>query len=218
MRPRDDGGAAPRGAHRCETHFHFAAGAAPAVEARGGAYAVSASGGGNAGVEILSPRADGEWERREGWVSPRYGAREPADVLTRRREISGAYDSFTFVLPLAVAARRGAELSELETESGGRAFELRRAGRRDLLLVGSGRDGEVRAAGVSSDFDWAWLSFSEAAGALEEFAVVGGSRLTLDGQEVVGHAGRIEYLSAPVEGEVAEPSGVALRSLASVED
>ncbi|HEX8352274.1 MAG TPA: alginate lyase family protein [Pyrinomonadaceae bacterium] len=201
------------GARRCEAHFHFAPDAGPSIEARGDAYAVSAGGVGEPGVEILSPRADGEWVLREGWVSRCYGAREPAAVVTRAWEGAGAYDSFSFMLPLAAGAARGAELSELKTECGGRAgraFELRRGARRDVLLVGSGRGGEVRtgedearAARVSSDFDWAWLRFAEGEGALEEFVVVGGRRLRLNGVDVVNRdarSGRVEYLSARREG------------------
>jgi hypothetical protein len=213
-------------ARSCETHFHFAADCEPSIESRGGAYAVSAGGDGEAGVEILSPRADGEWQRREGWVSRCYGAREPATVLTRRTEVKDAHDSFTFMLPLAADEQRTAELSELETECGGRAgraFELRRGGWRDLLLVGSGRGVEVRAARVSSDFDWAWLRFAEGSDALEEYVVVGGRRLRVDGRDVFNHDERVEYLSAregvrgaDVEDEF-EGEG-ALRPLASVED
>jgi hypothetical protein len=214
-------------ARSCETHFHFAADCKPSVETRGGAYAVSAGGGdGEVGVELLSPRADGELILREGWVSRYYGAREPAAVLTRRTEVKDARDSFTFMLPLAASEQRTAELSELETECGGRvgrAFELRRGGWRDLLLVGSGRGVEVRAARVSSDFDWAWLRFAEGSDALEEYVVIGGRRLRVDGRDVFNHDGRVDYLSArdgvrgaDVEDEFDEEG--ALRPLASVED
>jgi hypothetical protein len=247
VRPRGDAAAAGAGggaraahadaARLCETHFHFAAGAAPEVEARGDAYAVSAGGVVEPGVEMLSPRADGRWVLREGWVSRCYGAREPAAVATRQLEVAGAYDSLTFMLPLAAGATRGAELTELETVCGGRAgraFELRRGGGvRDLLLVGSGRGGEVRtrgdevrAARVSSDFDWAWLRFAEDKGALEEFVVVGGRRLRVDGRDVVGRegrAGRVEYLSTRVAARDADVGDEFadeghLRPLASVED
>lgn len=214
------------GARLCETHFHFTPEVVPAVETRGDACVVSAGGGAEGGVEMLSPRADGEWVLSEGWVSRCYGSREQAAVLTRRAEFKDAYDAFTFVLPLAAGATRGAELSELETECGGRAgraFELRHGGARDLLLVGAGRGDELCAAGVTSDFEWAWLRFSGATGALEEFAVVGGTWLVLaDGEVVVAaeEGGRIEYLSGPVGGE--EPpeifDGVILRPLAAVED
>lgn len=232
----DGAGTARAGsARRCETHFHFAADVSPTVEERGDAYAVTAGARAEAGVEILSPRADGRWVLREGWVSRCYGVREPAAVVTRQAEVAGAYDSFAFMLPLAAGASRGAELSELETERGaraGRAFELRRGVWRDVLLVGAWGDEvrsggrEVRASRVSSDFDWAWLRFAESTGALEEFVAVGGRRLSVDGRDVVRReagSGRVEYLSARVAARDADAGDEfadegSLRPLASVED
>jgi hypothetical protein len=189
------------GGVRCvETHFHFAPDAGPSAEMRGDAFVVRACAG---GVEILSPLDDGEWRRGEGWVSNCYGSREPSPVYTRRLDFEGAHDSFAFMLPHAAGAARGAQLSELEVEGGvsaGRAFELSACGTwRDVLLVGARPGEEVRAAHVSSDFEWAWLRFDEETGALVEFVVVGGRRLSLDGMELVGRdAGeaRVEYFSA----------------------
>ena len=227
-RVRPAGGAGAEGAgdaaRLCETHFHFAPGADPSVGERGGAYAVCVGGDEEAGLLILSPRADGRWERTDGWVSRCYGGRERAAVLTRGLEVSGAYDFFAFALPHAAGEPRAeAALSELETKCGGRAFELRRGPWRDLLLVGSGGGVEVRAGGVTSDFEWAWLRFSEETGALEECVAVGGSRLSSGGAEVVGgggRAGRIEYHSPPADGgpPAEAPGGAAMRSLATVKD
>jgi hypothetical protein len=204
VRPRGPGPDPPSGgAHLYETHFHFAPDAEASIEEHGGAFCVRARAACGAGLEILAPRADGAWERREGWVSRCYGAREAAPVCTRSLTTTRPFDSLVFVLPHGAAARRASRLKELEAE-GGRAFELRRGGWRDLLLVRAGAGDEVKTSAVASDFDWAWLRFSEAAGALEEFVVIGGLRLRLDGREVVAGddaTGNISHLSARRDGE-----------------
>lgn len=168
--------------HLYETHFHFAPGAEPSLEERGEAFALRVSG--ESALEILAPRRDGSWERGAGWVSRCYGAREAAAVCTRSLKTDRASDSFAFVLPQAAGSRGDARLLELEAE-GGRAFELRRGGWRDLLLVGARERTEVRTSRAASSFGWAWLRFAEETGALEEFFVVGDGKLSLDGREVV---------------------------------
>jgi hypothetical protein len=218
VRPRAAGQArGVRGGQIVETHFHFAPGLELLSGARGEAYGVRACAPEEAGLELLSPRADGVWGEREGWVSRCYGSREAAKVFTRSLSVAEPYDSFTFMLPRAAGARGDAELRELETDAragAGRAFELRRDGWRDLLLVRAGGGGVLKTRRVESDFDWAWLRFSEETGAPEEFVVVGGRRLLLDGEEVAaaadgesigclcGSAGETEALAASAASEI----------------
>jgi hypothetical protein len=132
------------------------------------------------------------------------------------------------MLTRTVGAQDDAELRELEVESGegvGRAFELRRGGGRDLLLVRSEGRGELKARvgprrrRVESDFDWAWLRFSAETETLEEFVVVGGRRLLLDGVEVfaAGDGGAVEYQSGRA-GESESPEAVALLETTYVRD
>jgi hypothetical protein len=190
------------GARRCEAHFHFAADFDPSFDTRGRECVVAAGGGGATGFEILSPRDDGEWSRGEAWVSRCYGSRERAAVFTRRLDFKGARDSFAFLLPRAAGVRGEARLSELRAE-GGRAFELQQEGARDLLLVRGEGAREARAARVESECEWAWLRFSPTADTLEEFVVVGGGGLRVDGRDVVDAAargGHVEHLAARREG------------------
>jgi Heparinase II/III-like protein/Heparinase II/III N-terminus len=211
-----------RGPHSVETHFHFAPGLELSGREYNDAFGIRAGAEGEAGLEILSPRADGEWARRDGWVSRCYGSREAAQVFTRSLNVAGVHDSFTFMLPRAADASGGAQLRELEIDASGcvgRAFELRRGGRRDVLLVRSGARGELKTRGdaktprVESDFDWAWLRFSEETDSLEEFVVVGGRRLALGGEEVAAAAGArgeiIEYHC----GRVGESAALACAAL-----
>lgn len=192
-----------RGAHLYETHFHFAPGARALIEERGGAFVVRAHEAGGASLELLTPRADGAWKRSDGWVSRCYGAREAATVYTRALKTNLFFDSFVFMLPHAAGARHAARLEELKAV-GGRCFELRRDGGRDILLARVNLDGEVKTSRVVSDFEWAWLRFSEATGALAEFVVIGGRELSLNGRHIVksvGSTGHIGHLAARRDGE-----------------
>jgi hypothetical protein len=203
-----DGG----GRHLYETRFHFAPGAETTIEERGGAFVLCARDAGGAALEILSPRADGAWSEGDGWVSRCYGARERAAVCTRSLKTETFSDSFAFIRPQD--ARAHAYLKELNAD-GGRAFQLSSGGRRDVLIVRTNEVGrEVRASGFASDFDWAWLRFSEATGALDEFVVVGGMGLTLNGRQVVGSdGGRIGHLASRLDRggrRVVESDGLSL--------
>jgi hypothetical protein len=86
--------------------------------------------------------------------------------------------------------------------AGGRAFELRRGGARDLLLISDGGGATVEAGGVTSDFEWAWLRFVGDESAPREILVVAGSRLAVGGAEVLrgGDGARVEHLSARLDG------------------
>ncbi|HEV7891012.1 MAG TPA: alginate lyase family protein [Pyrinomonadaceae bacterium] len=222
-----EGSSGARAPRRVETHFHFAPGSEPSIDARGDAFRIRAACEGATALELLSPRADGGWTKSDGWVSRCYGSREAAAVLTRSLNVGKSYDSFTFMLTRAVGAEGDAELCELEVESGGgvgRAFELRGGGRRDLLLVRSEGRGELktrvgaRRRRVESDFDWAWLRFSAETDALEEFVVVGGRRLLLDGVEVFAAGGEaVEYQCARAGGREA-PEAAALLETTYVRD
>jgi len=59
----------------------------------------------------------------------------------------------------------------------------------------------VKTSRVDSDFDWAWLRFSEAASTLEELVVIDGRQLRLNGREIVTGAGAVGHLAARRVGE-----------------
>jgi hypothetical protein len=193
------------GAHRYELRFHFAPGAAPAVERDGdGVTAVRERGDDAPGLSLFTfSSGGGAWREEDGWVSTCYAERAPAPVLGFAGEGEGPQEFITFLVPSPAGADGEVRAREIEA-AGGRAFEVHAGdGRRDLLLVGGatraeGGKVETAAGGVAvgADFEWAWLRDFSAAGVPEELVLVGGLRLSAGGREIIDAGGRVGYAVA----------------------
>jgi hypothetical protein len=192
------------GAHRYELNFHFAPDAGPSVERVGDVAAVRELETGAAGLELFTFCGAGGWREEQGFVSECYGRRVAARVCVFSTEAEGPQEFVTFMIPTPAHSAR-VRVEEVEAR-GGRAFEVRDGERRDVLLVGEGGKGEtplvasVEPSLVASDFEWAWLRFERDSSVPEEMLLVGGSRLSLDGQEVLSAARRLAYVTARREG------------------
>lgn len=161
---------------------------------------------GEPGLSLHTFGAGGRWRTEGGWVSRCYGSRERAAVCVYEAAGEGPQEFFTFLLPRARReSARAREFAAGASESdardvrevvaeGGRAFEVRSAGARDLLLVKSDvtRGGVVVAGGVDaaceSDFEWTWVRVG-ADGRVAECVLVGGRRLVFGGEEVFAAPG-----------------------------
>ena len=172
------------GAHQVDVHWHLALGLEGAVD--DGAAEVRDRG---APLLRLAAFGAGAFERGEGWVSPRYGARGAAPVLRYGQRGSGAQEVITFLLPVAAGARPA--VREMAA-SGGRAFEVAHEGGTDVLLAGEG--GGVAADGVESDGELAWVR-RDAEGRVTAALLVRGSRLRVNGRDVLAAAARREWLA-----------------------
>ena len=149
-------------------------------------------------VELFAPGDDDAWRVADDWVSRCYAHKESALTCVRSRRGVGRQEFYTFIVPRVATqsdAVESAREREIESE-GGRAFELRRGGARDLLLVKSSRAATVEAGGVVSDFEWAWLRFDEGETVPREIVLVAGARLAAGGAEVLRGGERVEHLSA----------------------
>jgi hypothetical protein len=211
------------GAHRYDLNFHFAPEADASIEQVGGVTVARERKDSEAGLELFTFCQTGGWRKECGWVSGCYGQRVPSPVLIFSTEAEGAQEFVTFMIPTPAQSAR-ARVEEVEAR-GGRAFEVRGGGRRDVLLVGGGGAGEtplvasVGASLIASDFEWAWLRFTNDSSVPDEMLLVGGRRLSLDGQEILsgalhfGHAmARREGGSLRVETDAGESFMVSLQS------
>lgn len=216
--------------HRYGLHFHFVADAAPSIEERAGTgddeMAVCERGSAGAGgLEIFTLNGRdpsdvrGQWYEERGFVSRRYGAREESPALTFTMEAEGAQEFFTFMIPRATAEARRARV-RVRAARGGRAFEIECGsdGRFDVLLARdvSGRGGAASAGEATgeatheslmesrefaSDFDWVWARFGRESSVPEELVLMGGRRLTFDGQEIVNLKNRAAFVVARRDGD-----------------
>ena len=112
------------GAHRYEIRFHFAAGAPVSLEDREGTTVVVEP---SLQVATFGP---GEWHLSTGYVSPRYGAREPAPVAGFAGHGEGPQHFVTFLIP-----ERAATVRELPT-TGGPRLRIRNGTTRELFVLG----------------------------------------------------------------------------------
>jgi hypothetical protein len=148
------------GRHEAELRWHLAPGLAGQPDAADGW--LVADGAGTARLRLVAPDA-GAWHREAGWVSPRYGAREPAEVVVRRLTVEGRVSVLTFLL--ACPDGDPWRVAELGHDGPGRAFRLAPADPHDgatIDLIIAPGDGVVTTArrpeGVfASDAAWAWV-------------------------------------------------------------
>jgi uncharacterized heparinase superfamily protein len=161
------------GAHEVVVHFHLA----PALQA---AVRMDASSGNE--VEISPVGATSRLARlvifggrgrptvSGGWVSPQYGHREEAPVVTWTQRGTGRQEILTFILPSECGIEA---VHEVEGIRGGRGFALQRRGGEDLLLV-RGTAPMLEGQGVQTDADWLWLR-REVSGRVPEYVAIGAS-------------------------------------------
>lgn len=177
--------------HQCEIHFHFASDAAPESEAASPVVRES----GERGIELVSLAAGGRWQRRNDWVSTCYGARDPATVYTLSVPCQESNDLITILLP-GGEEEGVARVRELSA-SRGRAIGVNGGGggRRAVALIGGGEK-RVETDRFASDFEWAWLECEEGVDEFDEMILIRGSRLSIDGRQVIRSGGFAEFVYA----------------------
>jgi hypothetical protein len=186
------------GAHPAELLFHLAPGAAPEVDPAGGVAARGADGRGLAilpvgrhAPEVIAGRA----EPPQGWVAYVSGVKEPAPVVSYRREGPLPLSFATLLVPLlggapgrprverldVARAAGGAEAPETEAVDGAVGGAVLFAdGRRGLFLAALDAPAAPgvrrRAGGLASDGRLAAVAL-DARGEVEAAVVVGGGYL-----------------------------------------
>jgi hypothetical protein len=178
-----------KGAHRHTLYFHFAADAHPSVNHEG--RSVHECAGSRPGLEVFVFGARGMWREEEKWISSGYCSRSAAPVCAFNVEAEGAQEFLTFIIPRALHPTK-AGVSILDHVNG-KVFEVRDAHTRDVLMVGQGQSAEW--AGLSSDFQLAWMRFGGETSALDELVLIGGHCLVVDGHEIINTPQFLSYFS-----------------------
>lgn len=181
------------GKHIYDLHFHFAADSHASLEESKRTIASPVERlADKAGVQIFSFGVGGEWRVNDAWVSSCYGERTSAPVFDFSVQGAGAQEFVSFLIPSRVN-ELPAQVYELEA-LGGRAFEIKDAKSRDVLLVGNGA--LVESQGFTSDFKWAWARFADDDETLEELVLIDGRRFSLNNHEVLNSHAHIDYAVA----------------------
>lgn len=179
------------GSHDYGLNHHFNINTNPVIEsAEGGTLCISESA---CGVRLFTFGDNGNWQRKESWISTCYGKRVNAPFLRFISKGTGTQEFFTFVLP----AENGIKAPEVfETElNGGRAFVIKYRDYNDLFVL---TDGEqiVRTEFFNTNFEFLWARLSAGEDLPEEFVLVNGTNFSLGGRDVINFPNRLKFASA----------------------
>jgi hypothetical protein len=186
------------GEHRLDLWFHFASGADPRIDNIDGREQLLIENREGC-LEVITFARGGLWSRKDGWVSKCYGEKTPAPVYDFSVTTRSDEEVITFLLPQPINRSQGRRIKEVEA-IGGRAFEFSEENALDIVMICDGH--RVETARLASDFAWTWARFSSENGNIpEELVLIGGSKLELEGREILSSARRIDYLVASRVGE-----------------
>ena len=180
------------GERNVDLRFHFDPASDPLIEADTEQDAFIAENTGETGLDVRAFAQNARWKREDGWVSHCYAQRDPSRVYVLSALLGDARSVVSLLLPRTALSRWS--VNEIEA-IGGRAFEVTNDNWLDIVMI---RDRErVETARLASDFEWTWARFSRNAGQLpEEFVLIGGQSLAVDGREVLKSSRHVNHLSA----------------------
>ncbi|HEX5830792.1 MAG TPA: heparinase II/III-family protein, partial [Gemmatimonadaceae bacterium] len=188
------------GEHRLHWRFQLAPGLGTCMD-HDGVTVIDAHG--DEVIRLAAPISGLSWQVTDGWVSPTYGHRDRAPVITAARQGLGAHDVVIWMLPRR-APWRGARPVALPCE-GGCAFVLRGEGVEDLVLLGGG--GALRAGGVETDAEWLWLRRRPDGSG--ECVSIGATRLHVGGRRVFEERERAPYRMDELPGGAGVPAAAS---------
>jgi hypothetical protein len=183
------------GDHIADLRFHFDAGANPLIEATNGPAVVLAETNEERGLQVTVFGAEGRWRREEGWVSHCYGSRERTRLYAYSAQTAGDQRFVTFLLPQVESKRYSVE----EVEAiGGMAFALTHENGLDIVMIRADGSDQVEMEWLASNFAWTWVRFTDREGSVpEDVVLLNGSRLSIEGKQVLNLEQRVECLTGP---------------------
>lgn len=219
------------GKYAYRLHFHFAIGTTPETEVESSVMSVREPGGRleadapmketcaemkahDASLQVCAfgsnRKKAGQWHRAESWVSPCYGAHVSAPILSFSAIGEGNQEFVSFLMPHKVGSPAH-QVREVAA-TGGQAFEVSdEQGWRDLVAINHGST--IETARLTSDAQMSWVRFSDETGKFTEIALIGGSWVKIDQEQVVSAAKPFGFMTARlVDGEwqVETDAGVEL--------
>jgi hypothetical protein len=192
------------GEHTYQLNFHFDVNTNPRAEnPEDKLWSITEDSDKNGGLKLLLFGDNGEWKRNESWISTCYGNRINAPYLRFNSKGTGPQEFFTFLLP-TIPANSGsgeAHIEEIQVD-GGRGFEIKHNGYRDLFIFGDGDGQIVRNEIFSTDFRFVWARLSEGEELPEEYVFVGGKYLAGAGCEIINSEEMLDFAVARRFGDV----------------
>jgi hypothetical protein len=183
------------GEHTFQQNFHFANGVNPEIEGlANNTWCVTERTKNQPGMRMFVFGDNGQWQNKESWVSPCYGKKVNAPYLRFLSEGRGTQEFFTFMLP----TDEFDELPLIEEVSleQGRAFVIRFRGYKDVFVYGEGRGKMIESDFFNSDFRFSWARISEGERLPDEFVLIDGNHLSIDGRDVVKYPKNLGFTAA----------------------
>lgn len=171
-----------QGEHQYSLNFHFDTGVRTNIGGDG-------SWIGGTDHRIYTFGDNGAWDHKESWISKNHGNRTNAPFMRFISKGSGKQEFFTFIIPMDTGVTPP-KVSEVEMASG-RAFVIRYAGYMDVFVVNDERS--LLDNGIfSSSFRYSWARLSSEEAVPDEFVLIDGDQLVLEGNEAFGSS-NVEY-------------------------
>ncbi len=182
------------GEHNYALNFHFDGARNPVIKtAEAGISSVGETSSGAVGLRLFTVGDNGHWQRGESSISSCYGKRTAAPFLRFESTGIGSQEFFTFLLPNETDF---AAPQVFETEvSGGRAFVIRYREYRDVFVFSDGEQ-VVHTELFNTDFRFSWARLSEGEDFPEEFVLVGGTKFSFSGREIISHPQPLDFAAA----------------------
>ncbi|MGC2238025.1 MAG: alginate lyase family protein [Pyrinomonadaceae bacterium] len=177
------------GEHDYGLNYHFNTGASPSLEsAENGSLCIS-----DEDLRLFNFGDNGNWQRKESWISNCYGKRVNSPFLRFISKGAGTQEFFTFMLP----NERGFASPEVfETPvSGGRAFVIKYRDYQDVFVYTDGGQ-VVRTEFFNTNFQFLWARLSAGDELPEEFVLIGGTNFSLGGRDIINYPNRLKFAIA----------------------
>jgi hypothetical protein len=157
-------------------NFHFDVETAPVITRDGETIEyVDEAKAGEVGFRLAVFGDNGEWDKKESWVSKCYGEKINAPYIRYKSHGIGPQEFFSFMFPVDPLFEKP-EVKEVAA-AGGRVFQIDYRGYRDIFVFSDGIGQVVTTGLFQTDFRFTWARLSKADGKPEEFIAVGGSTL-----------------------------------------
>lgn len=177
------------GAHQYDLWFHIAEEITPHLNGDGKSLNLTSSQENGAQITVCCNK--GGWSSHDGWISTCYGRKNAAPVFAYSA-VDSSIEFFTFIVP-CTQNNPVARVSQLKA-AGGQAFEVHTGNHIDTLMIRSEKSMET--ADMVSNFTLSWLRSSQCDAIPTEFLLIGGSRFTVNGTDVVKCEKPVQFLEA----------------------
>ena len=182
------------GEHDYKLNFQFGSRTDPSIEqAQNGDWCVSETPENEVGLRLFTFGDNGEWQRRNGWISTCYGNRINAPLLRFVSTGRGSQEFFTFMLPCD-AGLSAPEVFETVV-SGGRAFVVDYRGYQDLFVFADSEQ-TVDTEIFNTNFRFLWARLSASEELPEEFVLINGTNFSLAGREIINQPQPLNFAAA----------------------